>query len=47
MNEAELVLEGCYIDNDLATVQRLFLDHLQKVTPTDKFNEKVQFSDFI
>ena len=45
-NEAELVLEGKYTDDDLTTVQRLFLDHLQRVTPTDKFDEKVKFSDF-
>ena len=45
-NKAELVLEGKYTDDDLTTVQRLFLDHLQRVTPTDKFDEKVKFSDF-
>ena len=34
-NDAELVLEGSYTDDDLITVQKLFVDQLQRVTPTD------------
>ena len=39
-------MEGKYTDDDLTTVQLLFLDHLQRVTPTNKFDKKVKFSDF-
>ena len=42
-NEAELVLEGSYTNDDLTTVKRLFLDHLQRVTPTITLMKKYNF----
>ena len=44
-NEAKLVLEGKYTDDDLNEVQCLFIDHLQRVTPTDKFDGKITYKD--
>ena len=44
-NEAKLVLEDKYTDADLNKVQRLFIDHLQCVTPTDKFNKNITYKD--
>ena len=38
--ETELVLEWKYNDDDHTEVQLLFLDHMQQVTPIDKFDEK-------
>ena len=41
MHEAELVFEGKYNDDNPTKVQQLFIYHLQKVTPTDNFDEKL------
>ena len=44
-HESELVLEGKYTDNNLTKVQQLFIDHLQKFTSIDKFDEKIMYED--
>jgi len=44
--EAKMVLDGHYTPEDENNLQQLFLQHLTRVTPTDKFNEKVTIKDF-
>ena len=44
-HEAELVLKGKYTDDDITKVQQIFIDHLQRVTLTDKFVEKIMYED--
>ena len=41
-----MVLEGTYDSTDETELQKMFLEHLQRVTPTDKFNERVTIKDF-
>lgn len=41
MQKDKLVLEGQYTDNDITEDQHLVLNHMQWMTPVDKFNEKV------
>lgn len=44
--EAQMVLEGTYDSTDETEIQKIFLEHLKRVTPTDKFNERVTIRDF-
>ena len=44
--EARMVLEGTYTDDDLTDIQRMFLDHLQQVTPSDHFSATITYEDF-
>ena len=44
--EAKMVLEGTYTDDDLIEIQRMFLDHLQRVTPSDYFSATITYEDF-
>ena len=44
-HEAKLVLEGEYSDKDRTKVKQLFIDHLQHVTPTDKFDANVTYAE--
>ena len=43
-HKAELVLEDRYFNKYITEVQQLFLNHLQRVTPTDKFDKKIRTS---
>ena len=45
MHEDKLVLEGKHMDEDLNKVQQLFTNHLQRITPIDKFDEKIMYED--
>ena len=44
--EAQMVLKGEYTPEDENNIQQLFLKHLARVTPDDKFNEKVSIKEF-
>ena len=44
--EAQMVVNGTYTPTDETEIQRMFLDHLSRVTPIDKFNEQVSLDDF-
>ena len=45
-HEARMVLEGTYDSTDETELQKMFSQHLKRVTPIDRFNERVNIKDF-